>query len=60
MMVNVQNGTDAGRRVIREKKRAWVHLCGESWKLGRFTVLDGGRLLEACYTRCPDCGRKRP
>jgi len=50
---HVQGGTDAGRRVVREPAAAWIHVCASS-------PFNGGRVLEAAYKRCPDCGARRP
>lgn len=49
--VIVKGGTNAGRRIIRKKPQAWVHVCP-----GFF----GGKYLDASFKRCPSCGRKRP
>lgn len=54
---HVQGGTNAGRRAIREPvTTAWLHDCdsavGIRWH--------GKRALQPSYTRCPDCGARRP
>jgi hypothetical protein len=53
LSVRVNGGTGAGKRVVREPKTAWIHLCDSA-------PFNGGRLLDASYQRCPDCGRRRP
>jgi adenylosuccinate synthase len=53
LLVQVKGGTNAGRRIVREPKIAWIHLCPDA-------VMRGGRVLDAGYRRCPDCGQARP
>lgn len=56
LAVRVEGGTRAGTRVVREPARDWVHVCAVQLR----SDTPKGRLLAACYTRCPFCGCKRP
>jgi hypothetical protein len=53
VLIRVEGGTGAGKRTVRKPARAWIHVCREQ-------PLAGGVELEACFARCPFCGRKRP
>lgn len=52
--VVVQGGTDAGQRIIRKPAQDWIHVCTHA------SGATKGRVLAACYLRCPRCGCKRP
>lgn len=48
---HVQGGTNAGRRIVKQKPRPWVHVCAGK---------AGGVELPGYMARCGTCGCRRP
>jgi hypothetical protein len=53
VIVQVQGGTRAGWRIVRQKPQTWIHVCGEA-------PTAGGVELPGYRGHCEHCGARRP